>query len=113
MNTNLTKNLIEKNALEPGVLIGIATRYPDDYKTFSIKSIHCKLNNYYFHCGGEFKDVKIEQDIPAELVVQIEGMSLERFAETHSFYEDGTPINTGKRRGRKRKHVQGRKTKDN
>lgn len=103
MNVNLTKALVDNKLIYAELLVGIATRYPNDFKTFHIKSIHNKLGVYYFRCGGEFKDVKIEQDIPAEMIVQIEGMSLKRFAETHNFYEDGSPIDVGMKRGRKRK----------
>lgn len=104
---HVVESLLVKNAFKTDTII--TAKYMVNTETgpftktddFHIQSIQIKANNYWFKSRNLKTDAII--DINWNSVIQIDGMTPDRFIDTYELNADGSIKNVGKKRGRKTK----------
>lgn len=98
--TNVIENLVKTNWLRKGSVVGIAAPTRKLTQRLVVRSVTitpalaitalCEATNQLHH-------------VPAQAIVEIDGMILHRYLEHADLDINGDPINRGKKRGRKAK----------
>lgn len=113
MHTELARALVAKGAIHPGIEVDACCLVNDMFSPSCVEQVRRFVIT---QCRPKDVDVDFvavaDKDgsrriIKASEIVAVMGMDPSRFGHTFNVAADGSIINTGKRRGRKRKHPLG------